>query len=380
MKILVAPDSFKNCLSAADVGKYLREGILREMPDAELKIIPLADGGEGTVNALLHALGGERIRVRVHDPLMRAIWAEYGILSDGNTAVIEMAAASGLELLGGDELDPMHTTTYGTGELIKSALERSCTKIILGLGGSATIDGGMGALEALGAGFRDKNGAPLSRGGGSLVELEEIDVEGLDNRLKDCSILLASDVDNPLCGLDGAARVYGPQKGAEPPDVEKLDKGLERFARLVKKFKGRDIGSLPGAGAAGGLGAGLLAFTGAEFRNGFELISQMCRLEDAIAASDLIITGEGRMDAQTAHGKTPYGVAKIAARYNKPLIAIAGSLAEGYEDLYDKNFGIILSIMEKPLDLQQALEQAAPLLISTGRRISRIISTFNIHL
>lgn len=371
MHVLIAPDSFKDCMSARQVALALQNGMEQVLKGATFQIAPMADGGEGTVESLIDATGGRRIELKVMDPLMREVSSFYGITGDGTTAVIEMAAASGLELLDPSERNPWITSTYGTGQLISDALDKGCTKILLGIGGSATNDCGAGMAEALGVYFTDGQGVKLKPGGGSLGLVEEIHMEGLNPATRGTEIRVACDVTNPLFGPEGASAIYGPQKGADPDMVLKLDKHLEHFAGLIKDQLGKEVSHIPGAGAAGGLGAGLLAFLDARLARGFDLVAETAQLEEKIRKADLVITGEGKMDAQTQYGKTPYGVALLAHKHNKPVIAVAGSLDEGAEVLYEQGFSVIMPILDKPGDLSYALAEGERLLIQTGERIAR---------
>ncbi len=373
MKILIAPDSFKNALSALDVAHSLEKGILRSIPEAETRIVPMADGGEGTVESLIDATGGKRVNIRVKDPLSRDVESSFGITGDGSTAVIEMAAASGIQLIKPEEKDPWNTTTYGTGELIKAALDSGCRTILLGIGGSATNDCGSGMATALGVKFMDKNGNPVNQGGGALAEVERIDMGRLDPRIAESTILVACDVTNPLTGPQGASCVYGPQKGADDSMVKKLDENLSTFARVIKNQLGKEVGDIPGAGAAGGLGAGLIAFLDAKLVEGVPAIAERIGLEDDIKWADLVITGEGGMDFQTQYGKTPYGVAQIARKYNKPVIAVAGTIGEGADVLYDMGISAMYSILESPMSLDEAIAKTPLLLETAGERIGRIL-------
>lgn len=373
MNILIAPDSFKDCMKAMDVAEALSRGFAKIIPDAEIRILPMADGGEGTVESLIDALGGQIRSVRVKDPLMREIPSFYGISGDASTAVIEMASASGLELLAQEERNPLITSTFGTGELILDALDQGCRKILLGIGGSATNDGGCGMAEALGVKFLDEQGQPLSPGGGALAELMDIQLEGLDPRIAECEILVACDVTNPLTGSEGASFVYGPQKGADKKMVERLDQNLSHLARLISVKLDKKVDHVPGAGAAGGLGAGLMAFLGARLVKGFDMVAEAVSLDVSVQWADLVITGEGRMDSQTRFGKTPMGVAKMAQIHGKPVIGVAGSLDEDAVELYEEGFTLLLSIQEKPMDLAVALEQAPLLLERSGERLARML-------
>ena len=373
MRILICPDSFKECLSARQVAEHVAAGIRRIVPAAEIKIIPLADGGEGTVSSLTDATGGRIIKVKVNDPLLHTIDSFFGMLGDGKTAIIEMAAASGIELLKPRERDPWITSTYGTGELIKYALDEGCRKIIVGVGGSATNDGGMGAAQALGIKFFDEKGSELAQGGGSLGNLTDIDISGLDERIEKCKIYVACDVSNPLTGEKGASKVFGPQKGASAAVAEKLDQYMHHFSGQIKKYLGKEVEYVAGSGAAGGLGGGMVAFFNAEIRSGFELISEITDLDQWIGWADLVITGEGKMDEQTRFGKTPYGVAGIAGKQHKPVIAIAGALGRGHEMFYENGFHCIVPVTDKPMDLDNAIKNAGILIESSAERIFRLL-------
>lgn len=373
MKILIAPDSFKDCLSALDVASALGRGMQKMMPDAPITLLPLADGGEGTVESLIDATHGELIRLKVMDPLMREVSSFYGITGDGETAVIEMAAASGIELLKVEERDPWITSTYGTGQLIGDALERGCRKILLGIGGSATNDGGAGMAQALGVKFSGRFGTLSVQGGGFLGEVEQIHMEGLDRRIAGKEIIVACDVTNPLTGLQGASVIYGPQKGADEAMVENLDQNLDHFAEVIRSQLGREVSSSPGAGAAGGLGAGLMAFLDASLVKGFDMIAGVVGLEEKIRSADLVITGEGKMDAQTRFGKTPFGVAQLAKKHGKPVIGVAGTLDGDAGILYESGFDLLMPIQEKPGDLESSLRDGEQLLERTGERLARLL-------
>jgi glycerate kinase len=373
MNILIAPDSFKDCLTASEVAGALKKGIMEVLGDATVQMVPMADGGEGTVAAVIHATGGTRVTVKVRDPLMRPVESFYGITGDGRTAVIEMAAASGIELLQQGERDPWITSTYGTGQLIRDALDKGCQRIMIGIGGSATNDGGSGMAKALGVRFLNRNGTEIEEGGGALAELHSIDLKGLDPRVSQTEIVVACDVTNPLTGPEGASVVYGPQKGADPGMVARLDENLAHYARIVNNQIKRDISDIPGSGAAGGLGAGLLAFLDARLASGFEVVADTVLLAEKIAKADLVITGEGKMDHQTQFGKTPYGVAQMASKLGKPVIGVAGSLEEGAKVLYKHGFDLLLPIQEKPEELSLALKLAGDQLIRTGERIGRMV-------
>ncbi len=362
LKIVIAPDSFKESLSAAEVAENIQKGIISAIPSASIVMVPMADGGEGTVQSLVHSTGGRIIQTQVHDPLMREIISFFGILGDGSTAVIEMAAASGIELIPANERNPLETSSYGTGELIKSALGTGAQKLIIGIGGSATNDGGVGMLQALGIRFLDNNGLELGPGGGSLDKLKDIDITKMDTRLKSTKIVVASDVNNPLFGENGASSVFGPQKGASPEMVKKLDNNLTHFARITEIFLKKQLHSTPGAGAAGGLGFGLIAWLNAEIKPGFEIIAKQAGLEEKIRESDLVITGEGKIDAQSKYGKTPYGVAKLAKKYQVPVIAFAGIVEDEARVIYHDLFQMIVSIAEKTMSLEESKKNADSLL------------------
>jgi glycerate kinase len=324
MRVLVAPQEFKGSLAAAEAAHAIALGVRDALPDAELVEAPMSDGGAGLVDALLTALGGERVETVAHDPLMRSRLATWALLSDGRAA-IEMAAASGLVLLTEGERDPLIATTYGTGELMRAALERGCGEMIVGVGGSATVDGGAGAMQALGARLLDAGGGELPSGGAALAGLDRIDVTGVDARLRRARVRVACDVTNPLCGPEGAAAVFGPQKGASPGDVTVLEAALARFAAIVARDCGVGVGSLVGAGAAGGLAAGLAAL-GATLERGFDLVATATGLDEKVARMDVVITGEGRLDVQTAYGKTASGVAAVARRHGKRIACVAGTV------------------------------------------------------
>ncbi|MBL0949421.1 MAG: glycerate kinase, partial [Pseudomonas sp.] len=358
MKIVIAPDSFKESLSAPDVAAAIARGWQQVFPDAECLLRPMADGGEGTVDALLAAVGGERREHEVRGPMGAPVKAHWGWLGQG-TAVIEMAAASGLHWVPREQRDARLACSFGTGELIREALDAGATRIILGLGGSATNDAGLGLLQALGVRFLDAQGNQLSPGGAALASLDQLDLSSLDARLLKVQIEVAADVDNPLCGPRGASAVFGPQKGATPEHVAELDTALGRFARIAAATLGEDHAEFPGVGAAGGLGFAARAFLKASFRPGIELVAELSGLAAAVENADLVITGEGRMDAQTLHGKTPVGVARVARTAGVPVIALSGSLGENYQALYEAGIEAAFSLAPGPLSLEQAMAGAA---------------------
>jgi len=313
----------------------------------------MADGGDGTVECLVNATGGEILREKVIGPLGNEILAHYGILEDKKTAVIEMATASGLTLVPENKRDPLITTTYGTGQLIKAALNQGCRKMIIGIGGSATNDGGAGMVQALGVKLLDQEGEEIGFGGGELKKIVKIDISCMDNRLSEIKVLVASDVNNPLCGPQGASRIYGPQKGATPETIEELDKSLAYFAELIKRDLNKDVKDIPGAGAAGGLGASLMAFLNAELRPGIEIMIEAVKLEQAIKDADLVITGEGKIDSQTIYGKAPIGVAKIAKKYNVPVVAVAAIIEEDSRIFQSYGIDTLIKVSEPPMRLSE---------------------------
>lgn len=371
MHVVLAPDSFKNCLSAKEAAEALGKGVTRAAPNASLDHVPLADGGEGTVDALVAAAGGQRVTVTVTGPLGEPVEAGYGVLN-GKTAVIEMAAASGHALLAQTQRDPRAATTYGTGELIAHALDNGFRDIIVGIGGSATNDAGAGMAQALGYRLLDASGRDLSPGGAALARIARIDAAHAHPGLSNASIRAACDVRNPLCGPEGASRVYGPQKGADAQTVAELDAALHRFGAAIEEQLGIAVLERPGAGAAGGLGAGLVAFCGAELDPGFDVVARAVNLEERIAAGDLVLTGEGLLDAQTQSGKAPAGVAALAGRHGVPAIAIAGALEPGYETLHDEGLTAAFSLCNGPMTLEEALRNAAALLEATAFAVIRV--------
>ena len=372
MKIVIAPQGFKGNLSALQVSQAIDNGIRRVVPSVLTAIVPMADGGEGTMQALVDAIGGEMIPVEVTDPLGGRVIAHFGLLSDKVTGVIEMAAASGLNLVPPQKLNPLLTTTYGTGELILAALERGCRKLIVGIGGSATNDGGAGMAQALGAKLLDTKGVPLAFGGAALADLEHIDVTTIDPRLADCDIILACDVTNPLCGPQGASAVYGPQKGATKEMVVKLDAALAHYAEVIERDLGIDVRDVPGAGAAGGLGAGLIAFLKARVLPGVDVVIQATGLIEHLKEATLVFTGEGRLDSQTACGKVPVGVARKAKAFGLPVIAIAGEIANGYQAVYQQGIDAVFSIAPGPISLNQSMVRAEKLIADIAERAIRL--------
>jgi len=369
MKIVAAPDSYKGCLSAIEVARAMERGIKRADSKIEVVSIPFADGGEGTVEAMLFGAGGHIETTTVTGPLGDEIESFFGILEDGSTAVIEMAAASGLSLVPESMRNPMETTTYGTGQLILKAMDSGCRKIIVGVGGSSTNDGGTGMAEALGIKFFDKEAQSLLGKGKNLCKIKSFDRTGIDKRIYETEIIVACDVDNPFYGSKGAACIYAAQKGADDEMIKELDAGLFNLSSLIKATDGFDINEIPGAGAAGGLAGGLVAFAGAKLEKGIDIISKVCRLDERIKEADLVITGEGQTDYQTAFGKVPAGVAESAMRFRVPVLCISGSLGKGYEDILNLGVTAAFSIAPGPVSLNESMEKAAEYIENTTRSL-----------
>lgn len=369
MRVLIAPQEFKGSLTAREAAAAIAAGIRDARPAAQLDIAPMSDGGAGLVDALLSAIGGELVESAARDPMMRPILAHWALLADG-TAAIEMAAASGLVLLAPGERDPLVAGTHGTGDLLRAALDRGARSIIVGVGGSATVDAGAGALQALGARLLDAAGDDLPPGGAALARLDRIDLAGMDARMRDVSLRVASDVTNPMCGPEGAAAVYGPQKGASPGDVITLDAALARFAAVVQRDFQIDLQRIAGSGAAGGLGAGLVVACGARIEPGFPIVASAANLAARIASADLVITGEGRLDAQTAYGKTAARVAAMARGAGKPVLAIAGHVDAGL-DAASAGFDAVVSATPPGMDVDAAMRDAAALVRAAAARAVR---------
>lgn len=374
MRVVVAPDSFKESLSANNAVAAIASGIRTVDQTATIVCIPMADGGEGTVEALVAATSGKLISVASVDALNRPIESFYGVLGDGKTAVIEMAAASGLELLAPAERNPLITSTYGTGLLLKAALEAGFREITIGIGGSATNDGGAGMAQALGFKLLDKNGKSIGLGGGSLANLFKIDRSEVHPLLASVKITIACDVQNPLVGPTGATAVYGPQKGATPEMIGLLEHGMTHYSRILQQEFGVNYSKTPGDGAAGGLGAGLMTFCGAQMRSGFELISELTDLEKQISRADLVFTGEGKIDSQTAYGKTISGIARLCKKHRVPLIALAGIVSGDLSELYEQGLTSAFAIANRPMSLEESKTDAANLLSFTSEQIMRMIS------
>ncbi|HGO5815678.1 TPA: glycerate kinase [Mannheimia haemolytica] len=372
MKIVIAPDSFKESLTALEVAQAIQQGFARVFPEAEYQLVPMADGGEGSVQSLIDATHGSLQKISVIAPLANEVEGFFGLSGDQKTAFIEMAAASGLHLVPMEQRNPLVTTSYGTGQLIKAALDLGVEKIILGIGGSATNDGGVGMLQALGAKFLNAEQKEIGFGGEALSQIQQIDLSGLDSRLSQVEFEVACDVDNPLCGERGASAIFGPQKGATPEMVKTLDHALLHFAETVKSQLGIEIAEKAGAGAAGGMGGGLLLLPNVTLRSGVQIILEATELAEKLADADLVVTGEGRMDAQSIAGKTPIGVAKTAKQLGKPVIAIVGSLKEDYPVVYQHGIDAVFPIIRQVSNLDAVLKSGKENLISTAENVARL--------
>ena len=375
MKIIVAPQGFKATISGLEAARAIARGVSAALPDAETVLAPVADGGDGTLNALVDGTGGQVFTSTVTGPLGQAVEAQWGVMGDGRTAVIEMALASGITLVPQRRRNPRVTTTAGTGEILREALERGYDRIIVGLGGSATNDGGAGMASALGARFLDSAGNPLPAGGSALARLDRVEVDGLHPGLRDATIIAATDVTNPLRGPEGASAVFGPQKGATPEVVQELDAALANYARVVARDLGRDVSEQPGAGAAGGLGAGLMAFTGAALQSGIDMVCDVLGFDALLEGADLVITGEGRADHSTTFNKAPVGVARHAQAHGIPTVLLAGGLGPGYEELYDHALAAVVCISDRPMSFDVSLSRTAELLESAAERTMRLLLT-----
>ncbi|OJF03968.1 glycerate 2-kinase [Weissella confusa] len=377
MKFVIAPDSFKESMTAKAAAVAIQAGLQKIYPDADYELVPMADGGEGTVQSLVDATEGEIITADVQNPLDETVSAFYGVLGDQQTAVIEMSAASGIQFVTTETKNPLITTTYGTGQLIKYALDRGMRRFIIGLGGSATNDGGAGMAEALGVRFLDENGQQIARGGAALATLHEIDMSNLDPRVAESEFLLASDVTNPLVGETGASAVFGPQKGATPAMVAELDAALTNYAAVIKAQLGVDLANTPGAGAAGGLGAGMLAFTQAKMQSGISLVVEATELVAKATNADAAFVGEGAIDFQTQYGKTPMGAAQAVkkASPNAKVIGLAGYVGDGIDALYDLGIDAVFSIVPGAVDLPSAMKTGEANLTRTAENIARLLNT-----
>lgn len=371
-KIIIAPGAFKHSLTARAAAEAIAAGLRRSGLEAELHLLPIADGGNGTLDAFL-AGGGERVAVTVEDPVGRPVEAAFALLPDGRTAVIEMALASGLELLDTWQHNPLRASTYGTGQLMQAALERGVARVIVGMGGSATVDGGAGCAQALGVSLLDAYGVELPRGGGGLDRLFVIDTQRLDPRWRNVEVLIASDVTNPTLGAAGAAAVFGPQKGATPEQVALLERNLSHFFRAVRDQLGVDVRATPGGGAAGALSAGLMAFVGGRIESGIDLVLAYSGFSALLAGADLVVTGEGRMDGQTVHGKGPIGAALLAREHGVPTVALVGSLELDDAALHRAGVQAALPIVSGPMPLERALDSAADLLERAALRLGYLL-------
>ncbi|MCT4715400.1 glycerate kinase [Enterobacteriaceae bacterium H18W14] len=374
MKIVIAPDSWKESLSALEVATQIEAGFREIFPDASYVKLPVADGGEGTVEAMVAATEGSVVEIEVTGPLGKPVKAFYGLSGSGECAFIEMAAASGLEQVPAAERNPLITTSWGTGELIRHALDGGVKHIIIGIGGSATNDGGIGMVQALGAKLLDEKGEQLGYGGGELKKLASVDISELDKRLRNCRIEVACDVTNPLTGDEGASAIFGPQKGASPEMVKQLDDALGHYAKIIARDLDIDVLTMAGGGAAGGMGAALYAFCGAELRQGIEIVTEALNLDELVRDADLVITGEGRIDSQSIHGKVPVGVAKVAKRYNKPVIGIAGSLTEDVGAVHEHGLDAVFSVLYTICSLEEALKSAGNNLRMAARNIAATLA------
>ena len=374
MKIVIAPDSFKECLTAAQVAQAIETGLKQVLPDAMYVKVPVADGGEGTLQSLVDATGGKLIEAMVTGPMGEPVPACFGLLGDGETAVIEMARASGIELVPADQRNPLISTTAGTGELILSALDHGIKRMIVGIGGSATNDGGAGMMQTLGVRLLDRDGNDLPYGGAALAQLASIDARRMDKRLKSVEFIAACDVDNPLTGANGASAVFGPQKGASPEMVQQLDQALQHYARIIERDLAVGVEHQPGAGAAGGMGAALLAFLRAELQPGIDIVMEAVDLASHMPGADVVITGEGRIDSQTAQGKTPVGVARIAKQFGLPVIALAGSVGSGVEAVYKSGIDALFPIVHGAVPLSEALAKGEENLTRAARNLARTLT------
>ncbi|MBS58175.1 MAG: glycerate kinase [Chloroflexi bacterium] len=373
MKIVIAPDSYKGSISALNVARSIESGIKKVLPNAECIIVPAADGGDGTLETLVEGSNGEIRSSEVTGPLGEKRNANWGALGDGNTAVIEMALTSGLALVPEKQLDPLNATTFGLGEIISDALENNFRKFIIGIGGSATNDGGAGMIQALGGKLLDSNGQEITPGGASLIHLDQIDISTLDSRAKDSDFLIACDVNNPLCGPEGASAIYGPQKGSTPEMVKQLDKALFHYAKIIRRDLGIDISTIPGSGAAGGLGGGFVGFLNGKLLPGVDIVLDFINLDDRLKDADLVITGEGATDQSTIYNKAPIGIANRAKKFNIPVISISGSLNKGFKEVHNHGINASFSIINAPMDLSEATENASDLIASISEEIIRTL-------
>ncbi|MCM3261335.1 glycerate kinase [Paenibacillus lautus] len=375
--IVLAPDSFKESMTAKEVCEAMERGIKKGNPNVTCIHVPMADGGEGTMQSLVDATGGTVHTVTVTGPLGDQVEASYGISGDGSTGVLEMASASGIHLVPIAQRNPLVTTTYGTGELIKACLDHGVSRLLIGIGGSATNDGGAGVVQALGGKLLDAEGKELAFGGGELGRLARLDLSSFDPRLQDVEVEVACDVTNPLCGETGASHVFGPQKGATPEMIEQLDRNLRNYAGVMKQQLGKDIIDYPGAGAAGGLGGGLMVFLNGTLKKGIDMVVDYTGLEEKVRQADMVWTGEGGMDFQTQYGKTPLGVARVAKKHGKPVVALAGRVGDGIDVLYDQGMDAIFGIMPGAATLSEALANGVQNVERTSENIVRLMASLN---
>lgn len=373
MKIVIAPDSYKGSIYAPEAARAMREGVLRVVPDAETVLVPVADGGDGTLETLVETSGGTTRTATVTDPLGESTEAQWGAMGDGETAVIEMARTSGLALVPNDRRDPLTATTAGLGEVILEALEEGFRRFILGIGGSATNDAGAGMAQALGVRLLDAEGNDLAVGGSALAALHQVDIKGLDPRAAAAEFMVACDVSNPLTGPEGASAVYGPQKGATPAMVTQLDAALGHFADVVSRDLNADVRDVPGSGAAGGLGGGIMAFLGGQLRPGIEIVLDTLQFDSKLEGTDLVITGEGGMDFQTVYNKAPIGVARLAKARGIAVIGVSGSLGKGYTDVHDHGIDAVTSITSAPMDLDEATSRCSELIADATEQALRMM-------
>ncbi|MCX5777267.1 MAG: glycerate kinase [Candidatus Firestonebacteria bacterium] len=379
MKILIAPNSFKGSLTAFEAAEAIEKGVKRVFKKVETIKVPLADGGDGTMEVMIRSTGGKIKTIKVTGPLNTLVTAKYGVSGDRKTYFLEMAEASGLKLVPKEKRNPMLTTSKGVGELINIALKKKVKKIVIGIGGSATNDGGVGMAKALGFKLLNKDGKPICEGGSGLLELERIEENGVFKRFENVEVVVACDVNNLLYGKFGASSVFGPQKGALPRMVKVLDKALTKYARIIKRDLGIDVSRLKGGGAAGGIGAGLFAFTGAKLQKGIEIIINITEFEKKLKNCSLVITGEGQIDSQSIFGKVPVGVAQIAKKHGIPVLCIAGSIGDINNDLYKTGISSVVTLVNGPVTLEKAIENASPLLTAATERTFRGIKNIKLH-
>ncbi|MBT4125721.1 MAG: glycerate kinase [Chloroflexi bacterium] len=373
-KVVIAPQGFKESLTGMEIAIAMSKGVKRVWPEAETVLIPVADGGDGTLQALVDSSGGEVRTANVEDAIGRTIEADWGALGNGSTAVIEVANAVGLARLGQDERDVRNASTFGVGQLFTEALDAGFTDFIIGVGGSATNDGGAGMIQAMGGKLTDKNGDEIARGGIALSSLENIDVSGLDPRMAEVNVVVACDVNNPLCGTRGASAIFGPQKGATSEDIQELDAALGNFAEVIAKDLHTDVAEIPGAGASGGLGAGLMGFFDARLRLGADIVLEAVKLEDHLKDAELVIVGEGQFDRSTVFNKSPVAVATRAKRYGTPVIGIAGSLGGGFREVHEHGIDAVFSLVNRPMSLKAAMDDTSRLVAIATEEACRAIA------